>query len=118
MIRKLTVGAAVVGALYFFLFGGNYTFLDLWRMDRTLEAEVGELDDVRAEVQALQLKADSLATDSVVLERLAREQYGLIREGERLYRFVEAGDSATGEASGGGEDAGDTRKAAEDGESR
>jgi cell division protein FtsB len=44
---------------------------------------------VRAEVARLQARADSLATDSAALERIAREYYGLIRDGERLYRFVE-----------------------------
>ena len=93
MIRKLVAGAVVAGALYFLLFGGEYTFLDLWRLDREYEAEVEGLEALKGNVAELEEKADSLATDSTTLERLAREQYGLIREGERLYRFVEP-DSA------------------------
>ncbi len=89
MIRKAAVWTVVLGALYFLLFGGEYTFLDLWRLDREREQEVVELEAIRVEVQELKQVADSLATDSAALERLAREQYGLIREGERLYRFVE-----------------------------
>ncbi|MFW6331470.1 MAG: FtsB family cell division protein [Gemmatimonadota bacterium] len=89
MIRKLAAGAVVLGAAYFLLFGGEYTFLDLWRLDREHEDEVAELETIRQEVEALEQKADSLATDSAALERLARERYGLIKEGERLYRFVE-----------------------------
>ena len=103
MIRKTLAGAIVVAALYFLLFGGEYTFLDLWRLDQEQAREVAELEAVRAEAVRLEEKVDSLATDSAALERLAREQYGLIREGERLYRFVEpdttgvAGDGAGGE---------------------
>jgi cell division protein FtsB len=89
VIRKAAAGIVVFGALYFLLFGGEYTFLDLWRLDRAHEREVAELEAIRVEVTQLQEIADSLATDSAALERLAREQYGLIREGERLYRFVE-----------------------------
>ena len=89
MIRKLGAGAVVVGALYFLIFGGEYTFLDIWRLERDHNAEVAALEALRVEVEAMEEKADSLATDSTTLERLAREQYGLIREGERLYRFVE-----------------------------
>jgi cell division protein FtsB len=89
VIRKAAAGAVILGALYFLLFGGEYTFLDLWRLDREHEHEVAELEAIRVEVTELEEKADSLATDSAALERLAREQYGLIREGERLYRFVE-----------------------------
>ncbi len=88
MIRKLVSGAIVVGALYFLLFGGEYTFLDIWRLEQDHQTEIAELEQVRAEVAELEQVADSLATDSAALERLAREQYGLIREGERLYRFV------------------------------
>jgi cell division protein FtsB len=93
VIRRVVTAAAILGALYFLLFGGQYTFLDLWRLDRQRETEEAALETIREEVADLERKADSLATDSAALERLAREQYGLIREGERLYRFVEA-DSA------------------------
>lgn len=89
MIRKAGAWIVVLGALYFLLFGGEYTFLDLWLMEREHEEEVQELEAIRVEVDRLKQVADSLATDSAALERLAREQYGLIREGERLYRFVE-----------------------------
>jgi len=94
VIRKLAAGAIITGALYFLLFGGEYTFLDLWRLDQEQKAEVAELEAVRVELSELEQKADSLATDSSALERLAREQYGLIREGERLYRFVEPDTTA------------------------
>jgi cell division protein FtsB len=89
VIRKAFAGFVILGSLYFLLLGGEYTFLDIWRLEREQEAEIAELEAVRAEVQELQAHADSLATDSAALERLAREQFGLIREGERLYRFVE-----------------------------
>ena len=93
MRRKWLPAGVVAVALYFLLFGGDYTFLDLWRMDRAHDRETAELEAVRDEVAELRQVADSLATDSAALERLARERYGLIRDGERLYRFVET-DSA------------------------
>jgi cell division protein FtsB len=89
LIRKVAAGIAVLAAVYFFTLGGEYTFLDLWRIDRAQQREAAELEAVRAHVQALQQRADSLATDSATLERVARENYGMIRDGERLYRFVE-----------------------------
>jgi cell division protein FtsB len=89
VIRKLAAAVVAVVALYFLAFGGEYTFVDLWRLDREYATEVAELEAVRVEVRHLEATADSLATDSAALERLARERFGLIREGERLYRFVE-----------------------------
>jgi hypothetical protein len=35
-------------------------------------------------------------SDPGTLERIAREQFGMIREGERLYRFVPEGDESDG----------------------
>lgn len=98
-MKKLFVGGVLLAAGYFLVLGGEYTFLDLWRLDRAREQEEVELEAVRAEVAELEERADSLATDSAALERLAREQYGLIREGERLYRFVEP-DSGEARAEG------------------
>ena len=89
MIRKILASLVVLGAAYFLFFGGEYTFLDLWRLEREQERAAAELQAVRAEVADLTARADSLATDSAALERLARERYGLIRDGERLYRFAE-----------------------------
>ena len=42
------------------------------------------------QVAALRARADSIQNDSATLERIAREKYGLIKEGERLYRFVDS----------------------------
>lgn len=82
------LGAVGLAALYFLALGGNYTFLDLWHLKAQKKQEAAELDSLRAEVQVLEARADSLKGDSAFLERLARERYGLIRDGERLYRFV------------------------------
>jgi cell division protein FtsB len=89
LIRKLAASGIIVAALYFLFLGGDYTFLDLWRIDRERQRETAELEALRAQVILLQQRADSLANDSATLERIARENFGLIKEGERLYRFVE-----------------------------
>ncbi len=82
------LGGVGLAALYFLALGGNYTFLDLWRLRDQKKQETAKLDSLRAEVKALEARADSLKNDSAFLERIARERYGLIRNGERLYRFV------------------------------
>lgn len=58
-------------------------------MRAELSQEQVRLEQARVEIQRLQARVDSLESDSATLERLARERYGLIRPGERLYRFVE-----------------------------
>lgn len=46
---------------------------------------------MQTEVERLRARVDSLENDSATIERIAREKWGMIRPGERLYRFEEAG---------------------------
>ena len=88
-------GALVIGAAYFALFGGEYSLLELQRLKSDLAEEQVRLDEARAEIVRLQARVDSLENDSATIERIARERYGLIRPGERLYRFVDDTVDAT-----------------------
>jgi cell division protein FtsB len=79
----------VVAALVFALQAGEYS-TPQWLTMRTREKEV------RAEVAALMREVDSLArfrklveTDPVTQERIAREQYGMLRKGEIEFTLVQ-----------------------------
>ena len=86
--------AVVLGAaLYYALFGGEYSIFELRSLSKRVAQEQVRLDSLRVEVDSLEARADSLANDSATIERIARERYGMIRPGERLYRFIE-GDTA------------------------
>src|SRR5688500_18573741 len=80
----------IVGAVYYAFFGGEYSLMEMRRLERERLAEADKLTDTRNQVNSLRLRADSLEKDSATLERIARERYGMIREGERLYRFVDS----------------------------
>ncbi|HEX6559470.1 MAG TPA: septum formation initiator family protein [Longimicrobiales bacterium] len=80
----------VAGAAYYALFGGEYSLLETRRLEREKQLEAQRLAQTRADVARLRAHADSLANDSATLERIARERYGLIKPGERLYRFVDS----------------------------
>ncbi len=80
----------VAGATYYPLFGGEYSLMEARKLERERAVEQQRLTQTRRDVQALRARADSLEHDSATLERLAREKYGLIKEGERLYRFVDS----------------------------
>ncbi len=97
--RRLLLPATLGIAAYFALFGGEYNVFEAWRLDRLRQQEARELTRLRAEVETLRARADSLENDPATVERLAREQYGMIREGEVLYRFVEEDSTGTRPAS-------------------
>jgi cell division protein FtsB len=88
-LRLLLGVGLLAGAAYFTVFGGDYDFFDLRRVRVERTAEEARALDARAEVDRLRARRDSLLHDSTTIERVARERYGMIREGERLYRFAE-----------------------------
>ena len=76
-------------AAYFAIFGGEFSVFQFKRLE-ALEAErAAELARAEAEIDSLQAVADRLASDPEAIERVARERYGMIRDGEILYRFRE-----------------------------
>jgi cell division protein FtsB len=88
------IGIALLGvALYFALFGGEYSFLELQRIRREMDLESERLIEARRTIDSLRARVDSLENDSATIERVARERWGLIRPGERLYRFEERDSS-------------------------
>ena len=80
----------VLGAAYYAFFGGEYSLMEARKLEQEREREEQLLDATRRDVTALRARADSLDKDAATLERIARERYGLIKEGERLYRFVDS----------------------------
>ncbi len=88
--RWIIASILVIGAGYFALFGGDYGYFEVRRLDQEKAQEEARVIELQKELAVLRARADSLATDSATLERLAREKYGLIRPGERLYRFVDS----------------------------
>jgi cell division protein FtsB len=84
----------LAGTVYFALFGGEYSLWDVRRLEKQRRDEVRQLEKARSDVKRLRARADSLERNPATLERVAREKYGMIRPGERLYRFAEKRDSA------------------------
>ena len=90
-LRRLAV-AAGVGVLGFgFLFADGGLASILWRRFRIhrLEQQVVTLEGRR---EWLQKEAQRRKKDRATIERLAREEYGMIYPGERLLRIVEVSE--------------------------
>ncbi len=92
--RAVAVALVVALAGYAAVFSGEYSLLDVRRTKAELADMRVELDSLRTVTTALRAKVDSLENDNFVLERLAREEHGMIREGDLLYRFVEPQDTS------------------------
>ena len=93
--RYVVGGVLLAGATYFALFGGEYSLLELARIRRERGLEAERLGALRAEVESRAAYTDSLENDPATIERMARERWGLIKPGERLYRFDESAPDST-----------------------
>ena len=88
MSRARQVGAAVFAlAILYALVGGEYSttaWLKLRRQGQTMTATIAGLT---VEVDSLRRFAKRLETDPRLQERIAREEFGMVRPGEFLYRL-------------------------------
>jgi cell division protein FtsB len=87
---RLLVLAGIVAALAFAVQGGEYGTTDLMRQKRRRSALVRTNDSLQHLVDSLKLYKRRLETDPVLQERIAREEFGMVRGNkELLYRFAE-----------------------------
>ena len=68
---------------------GLFSILRMKGMKAALQDEISALEQTRDEAAACN---ESLRTDPAAVERVAREEYGMIKEGETCYRVVLEGE--------------------------
>ena len=89
MTRARWAAAVIaIAAVFFALQGGEYSTLDHMQLKRAARAESLKVDQLKSVVDSLGTVADAIETDPDVQERVARERYGMIRDGEFVYRLV------------------------------
>ena len=93
--KRLVFPGIVAVALYVGVAGGEHSLMDAHRARAERAERQAELRAVRHEIDSLGARIDSLRHHDGALERLARERYGLIRDGEYLYRISEGADRET-----------------------
>jgi cell division protein FtsB len=80
--------AGGVGLIALAVWGGEYGTADWITIRRQLADERSKVTALRGEIDSLSTLARDLETNPLVQERVAREQFGMIRDGEVLYRVV------------------------------
>ncbi len=93
-VRQLLVAAAGIAALVFAVEGGEYGTRDLLRQRTRRAVLVTTIDSLTRVVDSLKRYKKRVETDPALQERIAREEFGMVRgDKELLYRFAEP-DSA------------------------
>jgi cell division protein FtsB len=96
--RRAVWAALLLGVVAFAVQGGEYGTSDLLAQRAHRRALQSEVDSLEAEVDSLRRLERRLRDDPALQERVAREEFGMVRgERELLYRFAEprvGGDTA------------------------
>jgi cell division protein FtsB len=91
MALWLVVGSV---ALWFAIQGGEYGTLDLYRQHRARVQLEREIDSLVHAVDSLRRFKQSVMNDPKTQERIAREEFGMVRGKELLYRIAEPSSPA------------------------
>jgi cell division protein FtsB len=90
LVKRLAWAAAVVLVALFAVQGGEYGTTDLLRQRTRKRGLLAEIDSLSRQVDSLQALKRRLTTDPALQERIAREEYGMVRgDKELLYWMTE-----------------------------
>lgn len=84
--RRIAVVAAGLLLLFYVLFN-NKGIVTRIRLEVERDAAVQRLKEAEAESLRLQQQLKALEGDPKTIEKIARERYGMTREGETVYRI-------------------------------
>ncbi|MFP5353909.1 MAG: FtsB family cell division protein [Gemmatimonadota bacterium] len=88
LARRIPVAILLAVAVYYAGWGGEYSAFEIQRLKGQRADAATALEASRAEVDSLRALQERLDRDPATIEAVARERFGMIREGELLYRFV------------------------------
>jgi cell division protein FtsB len=100
VVARGSAALFAVGALYYLTLGGEYSVFHVRELHSERATSSARIDSLQAELDSLAAWADSLETDPAAIERVAREEHGFIRDGERLYRFMPQAEESGAERGG------------------
>lgn len=88
--KKALLIAGALGVAYFAVEGGEYGTSDLIRQRIRHTRLQSEIDSLQRQIDSLDRYRKQILTDPVLQERIAREQFGMVRgDKELVYRFTD-----------------------------
>ena len=86
--KRIITAAAIIAALLFAVEGGEYGTHDLLRQRARRAELLRAIDSLQRDIDSLRRYTHRLETDPALQERVAREEFGMVRgDKEILYRF-------------------------------
>ena len=96
-LSRWAIIAGLIFALYFAFQGGEYGTLDLRQLRHAMVEESTNVARLQHLVDSLGRVATAIERDPRMQERVARERFGMLRQGEFLYRLVPTGKEVSGQ---------------------
>ncbi len=81
-------GVIVVWLALHFVWFDSYSLVRYWAWQKEHEQLIRENAQLQAEIKELQALLETAPSDEMI-EKIAREQYGMRRQGETIYRVEE-----------------------------
>ena len=94
-MKRYVWWALVAAAIFFALQGGEYSTRDLFVLRNRTNRLTYQVDSLQRQVDSLARYLHLVRSDSATQERIAREEFGMVRgDKEILYRFGDAPGSS------------------------
>jgi cell division protein FtsB len=89
-VRHVLIAAGALLAIAFAVQGGEFGTRDLLQQKRRRATLIATIDSLQRAVDSLQRYKHRVETDPALQERIAREEFGMVRgQKELLYRLAE-----------------------------
>ena len=86
LLRRALWIVGALAVLFFAVEGGEYSTTDVWSQRARRDKLRAEIAAMHVEVDSLRAEVKSVKTDNARLERIAREEYGMVKgDKEILY---------------------------------
>jgi len=94
ILRRLIL-LLFLASVFYLYFGGNYGFFRLLSLKKEKGSIILETKKLQAQNMDLELEKEKLKNDPFYIEKVARERYGMAKEDEIIYKFIQSQDSSS-----------------------
>jgi cell division protein FtsB len=95
MTGRIIFWLLVAGGMFFALQGGEYSSVDLWRQRGFKQRLTVDTTALSKHVDSLRRELHAVRTDRATQERIAREQFGMVRGDKEILYRLSGGDSVS-----------------------
>ena len=90
--KSFLIGVLFVLSVVWFVFFDTYSLLTRYQLSQRQTDLVSKTATLKQETELLEQKINRLRNDTALIEQIAREQYGMRKPGETVYKIKSQAD--------------------------